>query len=107
MKNTICLDPELYRSREEIEMWQEKQRQVKAEEERTKTSRSMVFDLKSNVQRPQAPGGREAVEDEPWNKHKRVLGGICNREIWTEQAEILIRQVRCLIENPKTHLFCL
>ena len=96
----VCMNVEFLsyvRSREEIEMWKEEQRQVKAEEERTKNSRSVVFDLKTtnlnNLRRPQATGKLEVLEDEPWNKHKVVLGPVCDREVWTAQAEVLIRQV--------------
>ena len=69
---------------------------MKAEEERKKTSSSVVFDLKtnpSNLIRPQATGKLETFEDDPRNKHKVVLRGVNDREVWTKQAEILIRQV--------------
>ena len=76
-------------------MWKEKQRQVKAEEEKTKNSKSVVFDNRTSnlVLRPQAPGAADIVEEESWNKHKWVISDVCYRELWTEQAEILIRQV--------------
>lgn len=84
------------RSREEIEMWKEKQRQVKAEEEKNKNSKSVVFDTRtSNLPlRPNAPGGQDIIEEECWNEHKWVISGLRYRELWTEQAEILIRQVK-------------
>lgn len=83
------------RSREEIEMWKEKQRQVKTEEQKNKTSRSVVFDTRTSnlVLRPHAPGGEDSNEGESWNKHKWVISDVCYRDLWTEQAEILIRQV--------------
>ena len=86
----------LFRSREEIEMWKEKQRQVKTEEEKTKNSKSVIFDTTTAnlVLRPQAPGGENVTEDESWNKHKQQISSVCYRELWTEQAEILIRQVQ-------------
>lgn len=85
----------LIRSREEIEMWKEKQRQVKTEEEKTKNNKSVVFDTRTSnlVLRPQAPGAGDTVQEEPWNKHKWVISDVCYRELWTDQAEILIRQV--------------
>ena len=91
------------RSREEIEMWKEKQRQVKAEEEKTKNTRSVVFDTRTSnlVFRPHAPGGHDIIEEEPWNKHKWVISDVCYRELWTEQAEILIRQVEYFEGNVK------
>lgn len=84
------------RSREEIEMWKEKQRQVKTEEEKTKNSKSVVFDTRTSnlVFRPQAPGAGDIVQEESWNEHKWVISDVCYRELWTEQAEILIRQVQ-------------
>ena len=46
------------------------------------------------------PGSESTIEQkgrgnqtEPLNKYKRVISGVKNREIWTAQAEILIRQV--------------
>ena len=86
----------LFRSREEIEMWKEKQRQVKTEEEKTKNSKSVIFDTTTAnlVLRPQAPGGENVTEDESWNNHKQPISSVCYRELWTEQAEILIRQVQ-------------
>ena len=86
----------LFRSREEIEMWKEKQRQVKTEEEKTKNSKSVIFDTTTAnlVLRPQAPDGENVTEDESWNKHKQQISSVCYRELWTEQAEILIRQVQ-------------
>ena len=77
-------------------MWKEKQQQVRTEEERTKNSKSGIFDTRSStlIPRPQAPGAQNVVDEEPWNKHKRVIGDVCSRELWTEQAEILIRQVQ-------------
>jgi len=91
---TLLTEQEQSKSREEIEMWKEKQRQVKAEEEKTKNTRSVVFDTRTSnlVFRPHAPGGRDIIEEEPWNKHKWVISDVCYRELWTEQAEILIRQ---------------
>ena len=85
----------LIRSREEIEMWKEKQRQVKTEEEKTKNNKSVVFDTRTSnlVLRPQAPGAGDTVQEESWNKHKWVISDVCYRELWTDQAEILIRQV--------------
>lgn len=84
------------RSREEIEMWKEKQRQVKAEEEKNKNSKSVVFDTRTSnlLLRPNAPGGQDIIEEECWNEHKWVISGLRYRELWTEQAEILIRQVK-------------
>ena len=89
----LCLFP--IRSREEIEMWKEKQRQVKTEEEKTKNSKSVVFDTRTSslVLRPLAPGAGDIVQEESWNKHKWVISDVCYRELWTDQAEILIRQV--------------
>ena len=77
-------------------MWKEKQRQVKTEEEKTKNSKSVIFDTTTAnlVLRPQAPGGENVTEDESWNKHKQQISSVCYRELWTEQAEILIRQVQ-------------
>ena len=77
-------------------MWKEKQRQVKTEEQKSKTSKSVVFDTRTSnlVLRPHAPGGEDSNEGESWNKHKWVISDVCYREMWTEQAEILIRQVR-------------
>lgn len=77
-------------------MWKEKQRQVKTEEHKNKTGKSVVFDTRiSNlVLRPDAPGGEDSPEGESWNKHKWVISDVCYRELWTDQAEILIRQVR-------------
>lgn len=77
-------------------MWKEKQRQVKTEEEKTKNSKSVVFDTRASnlMARPHAPGGGDIVQDDCWNKHKWVISDVCYREIWTDQAEILIRQVR-------------
>ena len=77
-------------------MWKEKQRQVKTEEEKTKNSKSVVFDTRTSnlVLRPQAPGARDMVQEESWNKHKWVISDVCYRELWTDQAEILIRQVQ-------------
>ena len=77
-------------------MWKEKQRQVKAEEEKNKNTKSVVFDTKTSnlLLRPQAPGSQDFLEEESWNKYKRVISDVCYRELWTEQAEILIRQVR-------------
>lgn len=85
----------LIRSREEIEMWKEKQRQVKTEEEKTKNNKSVVFDTRTSnlVLRPQALGAGDTVQEESWNKHKWVISDVCYRELWTDQAEILIRQV--------------
>ena len=76
-------------------MWKEKQRQVKTEEEKTKNSKSVVFDTRTSnlVHRPHAPSGHDIIEEESWNKHKREISDVCYRELWTEQAEILIRQV--------------
>ena len=76
-------------------MWKEKQRQVKTEEEKTKNSKSVVFDTRTSslVLRPQAPGAGDIVQEESWNKHKWVISDVCYRELWTDQAEILIRQV--------------
>ena len=84
------------RSREEIEMWKEKQRQVKAEEEKSKNNKSVMSEARTSnlVIRPQAPGAADIVEEESWNKHKWVISDVCYRELWTEQAEILIRQVQ-------------
>ena len=77
-------------------MWKEKQRQVKTEEEKTKNSKSVIFDTTTAnlVLRPQAPGGENVTEDESWNNHKQPISSVCYRELWTEQAEILIRQVQ-------------
>ena len=77
-------------------MWKEKQHQVKTEEEKTKNSKSVVFDTRTSnlVPRPQAPGAGDIVQEESWNKHKWVISGVCYRELWTDQAEILIRQVQ-------------
>lgn len=77
-------------------MWKEKQRQVKTEEEKTKNSKSVVFDSRTSnlVLRPHAPGGQGIIEEEGWNKHKWEISDVCYRELWTEQAEILIRQVQ-------------
>ena len=76
-------------------MWKEKQRQVKTEEEKTKNSKSVVFDSRTSnlVLRPQAPGAGDIVQEESWNEHKWVISDVCYRELWTDQAEILIRQV--------------
>ena len=77
-------------------MWKEKQRQVKTEEQKNKTGKSVVFDTRTSnlVVRPDAPGGEDRPEGESWNKHKWVISDVCYRELWTDQAEILIRQVR-------------
>ena len=77
-------------------MWKEKQRQVKTEEKRSKTSKSVVFDKRTSnlVLRPHAPGGEDTIEEESWNEHKWILSDVCYRELWTDQAEILIRQVQ-------------
>ena len=77
-------------------MWKEKQRQVKTEEEKTKNSKSVVFDSKTSnlVLTPHAPSGHDIIEEESWNKHKQEISDVCYRELWTEQAEILIRQVK-------------
>ena len=76
-------------------MWKEKQRQVKTEEEKTKNSKSVVFNTRTSnlALRPQAPGAGDIVQEESWNKHKWVISDVCYRELWTDQAEILIRQV--------------
>ncbi|KAJ7392503.1 Cilia and flagella associated protein 46 [Desmophyllum pertusum] len=90
----LLTEQEQAKSREEIEMWKEKQRQVKTEEEKTKNSKSVVFDTRTSnlVLRPQAPGAGDIVEEESWNKHKWVISDVRYRELWTDQAEILIRQ---------------
>ncbi|CAH3151990.1 unnamed protein product [Porites lobata] len=90
----LLTEQEQAKSREEIEMWKEKQRQVKTEEEKTKNSKSVIFDTTTAnlVLRPQAPDGENVTEDESWNKHKQQISSVCYRELWTEQAEILIRQ---------------
>ncbi|XP_074608699.1 cilia- and flagella-associated protein 46-like [Acropora palmata] len=90
----LLTEQEQAKSREEIEMWKEKQRQVKTEEQKSKTSKSVVFDTRTSnlVLRPHAPGGEDSNEGESWNKHKWVISDVCYREMWTEQAEILIRQ---------------
>lgn len=90
----LLTEQEQAKSREEIEMWKEKQRQVKTEEKRSKTSKSVVFDKRTSnlVLRPHAPGGEDTIEEESWNEHKWVLSDVCYRELWTDQAEILIRQ---------------
>ena len=90
------LDLVFSRSREEIEMWKEKQRQVKAEEEKSKNNKSVMSEARTSnlVIRPQAPGAADIVEEESWNKRKWVISDVCYRELWTEQAEILIRQVQ-------------
>ena len=77
-------------------MWKEKQRQVKAEEEKSKNNKSVMSEARTSnlVIRPQAPGAADIVEEESWNKHKWVISDVCYRELWTEQAEILIRQVQ-------------
>ena len=77
-------------------MWKEKQRQVKTEEEKTKNSKSVVFDTRTSnlvLSRPQVPGAGDLVQEECWNKHKWVISDVCCRELWTDQAEILIQQV--------------
>ncbi|XP_048585353.1 cilia- and flagella-associated protein 46 isoform X2 [Nematostella vectensis] len=83
------------KSREEIEMWKEKQRQVRFEEERSRNSKSVLFDVKSSHSNTR--GGTQAATPgnpggEPWTKYKTLISGPCNRELWTEQAAILIRQ---------------
>lgn len=90
----LLTEQEQAKSREEIEMWKEKQRQVKAEEEKSKNNKSVMSEARTSnlVIRPQAPGAADIVEEESWNKHKWVISDVCYRELWTEQAEILIRQ---------------
>ncbi|KAL9983920.1 hypothetical protein ACROYT_G006166 [Oculina patagonica] len=90
----LLTEQEQAKSREEIEMWKEKQRQVKTEEEKTKNTKSVVFDTRTSnlVLRPHAPGAGDIVQEESWNKHKWVISDVCYRELWTGQAEILIRQ---------------
>jgi hypothetical protein len=86
----------LVRSREEIEIWKEKQRQVSLEEERTRASKSYIFDHKSSNldNRSRGPGlTSNDTEYEPWDKYKKVISDVKNREVWTAQAEILINQV--------------
>ena len=88
------------RSREEIELWKEKQRQVKKEEESIRASEN----IKSK------DGGKKAseqhvsaVNNNNWMSGRQEMHPIERREIWIQQAAIFIEQVNILYHDGSFH----
>ncbi|XP_028390807.1 LOW QUALITY PROTEIN: cilia- and flagella-associated protein 46-like [Dendronephthya gigantea] len=78
---------EIAKSKEEIELWKEKQRQVKTEE-----MNSNLKTLGSTDERRKISEQLTAQENNNWMTGRQKLLRIERREIWIQQAAILIRQ---------------
>ena len=78
-----------FRSREEIEVWKEKQRQVKKEEENVRASEN----IESKDESKTTTGYEPVVENNNWMVGKQEIHQIERKEIWIYQAAVFIRQV--------------
>ena len=85
------------RSRDEIAMWKEKQAQVIKEEMRVREQIARLAAEAKQSTRPSMASRRTVTDSEPGVKIDshlgKVLGAVQFRDVWTETAEVLIRQV--------------
>ncbi|KAK6186277.1 hypothetical protein SNE40_008346 [Patella caerulea] len=84
-------------SREEIALWKEKQVQVSREELRVKESLTRLaaegkVEKRTLASRAQFVPPKAEEKDVSVNHLGKVLGGVSIREIWTDIAQVLIRQ---------------
>ncbi|XP_035825239.1 cilia- and flagella-associated protein 46 [Aplysia californica] len=85
-------------SRDEIAQWKEKQTQVAQEELRVKETLARM--TSGSPSRPKAPTGKSAPLPSEVAKNEgdvkihlgKVLGSVSLRDVWTDTAEVLIRQ---------------
>ncbi|XP_025093435.1 cilia- and flagella-associated protein 46-like isoform X2 [Pomacea canaliculata] len=83
MGNISISEKEQFQSREEIALWKEKKAQVAREEMRVKDSLARTTAESSS----RAKDGRKTTA----SHLGKVLGAVCQREVWADLAEVLIR----------------
>ena len=82
-------EDEVAKSREEIELWKEKQRQVKKEEESITASENMKS---KDEYKKAAEEHASVVNSNNWMSGRQEIHQIERRDIWTQQAAIFIEQ---------------
>ena len=89
---TKCVLRQFSRSREEIEVWKEKQGQVKAEKARL-LANTDITSSPSSPKEQLSPCVTTTNESNNWMKYKTRITRIERRDMWIKIAEIFIKQV--------------
>lgn len=80
------------RSREEFELWKEKQRQVKKEEENFVNLKAAEM-IKGRVEKRETGYVTTVISNNNWMAGRQEIDQIKRREIWIQQAAVFIKQV--------------